>query len=465
MASNDRTSAPRQVPASRALREAPLPQAQPAPSCAELTVAFAQALDLAEGREPGHAARVGYIALRLADGIGLAGEERRTVFYAALLHDAGAGPASAETCRLLNLSEEALFGPRAARPPQQVGMEIAPSNATRIVEVLRAHLERGARVTRDLGFGPAVQKAIAAHHERWDGLGYPRAQKGQSVPVTGRLVAAADLMESLISAEPSPLTARRNLAGAVAEHVGTALEPKIGELASELARSDAFWLGLHHDTLLRELGGFDSSADDEDRLPGDLRAFARVFAALADAKGEHTGRHAERTAEVADGLAASLGLDPERRELVRVAALVHNVGLLGVPARVIAKPDILSLSEMETMRKHPTYSQMVVEALPSLGELARWVGAHHERPDGKGYPEMLEEEGIALEARIIALADTYVALTSPRPYRRALSHEDALQVLLGGAGTQLDRKLVQVFCMRGGELTSSRTVRRLRQRR
>jgi HD-GYP domain-containing protein (c-di-GMP phosphodiesterase class II) len=98
------------------------------------------------------------------------------------------------------------------------------------------------------------------------------------------------------------------------------------------------------------------------------------------------------------------------------------------------------------MRRHPTFSQQVLEDIPALEEMALWIGAHHERPDGKGYPEMLDGETIPLEARIIGVADTYVALTSTRPYRRALSDEDAQQVLLGGAGTQLDKKLVQLFC-------------------
>lgn len=117
------------------------------------------------------------------------------------------------------------------------------------------------------------------------------------------------------------------------------------------------------------------------------------------------------------------------------------------------------------MRQHPTYSEMVIEAIPGLEDVARWVGSHHERPDGKGYPEMQEDDTIPLEGRIIALADTYVALTSPRPYRRALSAEDAQQVLLGGAGTQLDTEFVRLFCSLFAEPKSSRTAPRQRQRR
>ena len=151
--------------------------------------------------------------------------------------------------------------------------------------------------------------------------------------------------------------------------------------------------------------------------------------------------------------------------MLRIAALLHNVGLLGVPARIIAKPDILSLKEMEAMRKHPTYSEMILGALPGLEEAARWVGAHHERPDAKGYPEMWEEEMIPIEARIIAVADTYVALTSVRPYRGALSDKDARQVLQGGAGTQLDAKVVKLLCSLSPTPTSSRTAPRSRRKR
>ena len=464
MASNRRTSVPRPAPAAHGLDEEALLWPVPVPSQAELASAFSQVLDLAEGRSPGHAARVCYIALNLAQAAGLSPEQQRDTFYAALLHDAGAAAASAELCRLENLSEEAVFGAQPEKSPQQLALEIAPSNTTAVVEALRSHAERGARLARDLALHPGVQQAIAAHHERWDGRGYPKALKGKAIPAVARVVAAADLTEALIASEANALAARRNLLVALADHAGAALEPELVHHGRQLSRSDAFWLGLHSDGLVQELSAF-CPEEPTRASPADFRTFATVFASLADAKGEHTTDHGPRTANLADRLAEELGFSEGHRELLRIAALLHDVGLLGVPARTIAKPDILSLTEMQEMRKHPTYSQLVLEPLPGLEEVARWVGAHHERPDGKGYPEMLEDETVPIEARILALADTYVALTSPRPYRRALSDEDAQQVLLGGAGTQLDRRLVQIFCSRASDLTSSRTAPRSRQRR
>ena len=444
--------------------EQPWPLA--APSRAELASAFAQGLDLAEGHRPGHAARLCYIAVNLAQALGLSTEVRRAVSYASLLHDAGAVSAAAEICRLINVSEEAIFYSGPERPPEQLALEIAPNDTEVVVKLLRAHPVGGAKVAHDLNCDATVQEAIASHHERWDGHGYPRSLQGDAIPIVGRLVAAADVIEFLISDEDNALVARRNLLAELGEHDGLTLDPELVQQTRELVASDAFWLGLYRDDLSQVVA---TTCPEEpkgaDRSPAHLYTFAKVFAKLSDTKGDNTKHHNQRTADLADRLAESLGFSEGRRSMLRIAALLHNVGLLGVPARIIAKPDILSLKEMEAMRKHPTYSEMILGALPGLEEAARWVGAHHERPDAKGYPEMWEEEMIPIEARIIAVADTYVALTSTRPYRGALSDKDARQVLQGGAGTQLDAKVVKLLCSLSPTPTSSRTAPRSRRKR
>jgi HD-GYP domain-containing protein (c-di-GMP phosphodiesterase class II) len=401
--------------------------------------------------------RVCYIALNLAHGVGLPDEQRAAVFYAALLHDAGVTQASSELCRTLGLSEDALFKARPDGSPQRLAMQIAPSNGPEVVEVFRSHVELGARIAKDLELDGETQAAISAHHERWDGQGYPQALKAEAIPPAARIVAAADIIETLIAEESNPLTARRNLVARVSECGGRSIDPTLAAYARDLVRSDTFWLGLHDEALPRGLMRTLSDARKEKQDA--LLTFATAFATIADAKGEHTAGHSQRTGEVARQIGQLIGLPPARLSLLFLAGLLHDIGLLGVPARVIAKPDILSLTEMETMRKHPSYSQMVLERVPGMAELAQWVGAHHERPDGKGYPELAPDAAIPLEARILALADTYVALTSARPYRQALSPADARKVLLGGAGTQLDANLVDAFCSAIAEPTSSRTAR------
>jgi HD-GYP domain-containing protein (c-di-GMP phosphodiesterase class II) len=343
-------------------------------------------------------------------------------------------------------------------------MDLAPANAEDVAQVIKAHPQEGANIAAELGFDARVQEAIASHHERWDGEGYPEGIAGEQIPAVARVVAAADLIDHIISTDTNPLSARRHLLNGLGEHVGRALEPELAKCARDLSRSDTFWLGLHGaDAPNGVVSLFPKVREKEE--PQLLMTFAQVFSKLADAKGEHTGEHGSRTAQYAGLLGEALGFDPERLTMLHIAAITHDIGLLGVPSHVIAKPDILSLMEMETMRKHPSYSQLVLETIPGLEVAAKWAGAHHERPDGKGYPELLEGNEIPLESRIIAVADTYVALTSERPYRRQLDHAQALRVLRGGEGVQLDGELVELFCSLELPATSSRTSRRSARKR
>jgi HD-GYP domain-containing protein (c-di-GMP phosphodiesterase class II) len=111
----------------------------------------------------------------------------------------------------------------------------------------------------------------------------------------------------------------------------------------------------------------------------------------------------------------------------------------------MSKPDILSVSEMQVMRQHPANAEVILQDLVGFEEVALWIARHHERPDGKGYPEMLTGDEIPMEARLIAVADVFTALTADRAHRKALSRKDARQVLLGAAGTQLDAEMVRQF--------------------
>ncbi len=423
------------------VRVAPLP----ALSEAELAAALSRSLDLGEGKPLGHAQRVCYIALALVDSLALPPETRLAVYYGALLHEAGVAPASAELCRRTGISEEDLFGRSPLVSPEEVAAELPLTDVQAVIELVHRHCEEGAAVASRLGLPSEVAQTIQCHHERWDGSGYPQGLSGQDIPEAARLVAVGDVTESLIAAESSPLAARRSIVPDLARFVGSALDPELLPQIKTLVRSDGFWLGLYGSAAPEPLPSLKLLKDGR-CAPAALHRFAEVFAALADGKGEHTRAHSPRSARWAGRLASALGLTRDHVRRIELATLLHHVGLLGVPARIMAKPDILSLAEMQVMRRHPSYSQLVLEGLPGLEDVAAWVHAHHERPDGRGYPEMLEGDAVPLEARIIALSETYVALTSERPYRRALSRQDAHQVLLGAVGSQFDEELVRLFC-------------------
>jgi putative nucleotidyltransferase with HDIG domain len=411
----------------------------------DLSVAFSQALDLAEGKQVGHAQRVAYIAIALADALEVEPAQRTGAFLGGLLHDVGVTSASAEICRIAGVDEETIFGPSPLRGPREIRGALPFADIETIVDAVHQHTTIGAELVRKLELPEEAAAAVAGHHERWDGRGFPEGLAGEAIGLEARIVAAADVAEVTIAAEHSSLIARRRFAAAIAPHSGSTIEPHIASALLEVAKADEFWLGLYSHELAESLSAVKVTSDGRKSRRRVMR-FAEVFADLADAKGGHTREHSSKTAQGAEDLARAVGLDEGHVEMVRIAALLHDVGLLGVPARVMAKPDILSVTEMQLMRQHPQHSQMILSALPGFEEVAFWISRHHERPDGKGYPEMLTGDEIPLESRILAVADVYAALTAERPHRGALSDEEAKKILLNAAGTQLDPELTQTFC-------------------
>jgi HD-GYP domain-containing protein (c-di-GMP phosphodiesterase class II) len=137
-------------------------------------------------------------------------------------------------------------------------------------------------------------------------------------------------------------------------------------------------------------------------------------------------------------------LPAQSAETIAQAALLHDLGKIGVPETILRKPGALTAAEWEVMRRHPVTGARIVSPLEFFDEGALILRHHHERLDGSGYPDRLTGEAIPLGARIVAVADVYDALTSERPYRRGLAHADAIRVLHGEAGRTLDRRLVAV---------------------
>jgi diguanylate cyclase (GGDEF)-like protein/putative nucleotidyltransferase with HDIG domain len=154
--------------------------------------------------------------------------------------------------------------------------------------------------------------------------------------------------------------------------------------------------------------------------------------------------HSQTVGRYAEQMAVQLGLPDDHVERVRLAGVLHDVGKIGVSDRVIAKPGPLDADEWREMRTHPEIGARLL-AHPEFDDLRAWVHSHHERPDGRGYPLGLAGESIPLEARILAVADAYEAMTADRAYRPSMGDEAARAELEAGAGTQFDPRVVRAF--------------------
>jgi HD-GYP domain-containing protein (c-di-GMP phosphodiesterase class II) len=170
-----------------------------------------------------------------------------------------------------------------------------------------------------------------------------------------------------------------------------------------------------------------------------------------------TSMHLVATSVLAARIAARLDLEPIQIENCRIAAMLHDVGMLGINSTILTHPSMLSDPEWEILTEHSVLGAELLSVIPSLAHLAPIVRAHHERIDGSGYPDALIGEEIPIEARIIAVADAFHTMTIPTPYRSADATTSAMAELIGNAGTQFDERVVDAF---GTSVNYRRRLRR-----
>ena len=170
-----------------------------------------------------------------------------------------------------------------------------------------------------------------------------------------------------------------------------------------------------------------------------------AFAKTIEARDHYTGEHTESTVSIATGIGKELNLSGRTIENLKHAAVLHDLGKIGIPDSILHKKGKLTKKEYEVIKKHPQIGAEIIRAVHFLRELVPMILYHHERYNGLGYPAGLKGEEIPLGARIIAVADVYQALVSDRPYRGAYSKKEAIKIVKEGSGTQFDPKIVKVF--------------------
>jgi diguanylate cyclase (GGDEF)-like protein len=166
-----------------------------------------------------------------------------------------------------------------------------------------------------------------------------------------------------------------------------------------------------------------------------------------DTKDRYTKRHSEDVARYAVFLAERLGIDPDLIASIRMAGLLHDVGKIGIPDPILRKPGKLTAAEYEVVKQHVALGDMIVRDVPDIEVVRAGIRHHHERWDGNGYLDRLEAENIPLIARILAVGDAFSAMTTTRPYRKAMGVREALVRIEDAAGTELDERLVRAFVM------------------
>lgn len=377
-------------------------------SLSEVISALSYALELTEGSVRGHAPRSCMVGMRIGREIGLGAAEMDSLYYALLLKDVAG-----------NNFE---------------GMDLAQAS-------LRC--SRGASIMRKLGMNELAAEAVRCVEERWDGGGIPDRLRGEQIPLLARICAVARYLD--IVASDGGVQRAMN---ALAERSGTWFDPALVRVAKSLDARGALWVncfwGDEQDEMVRVVAELD---------PG-LRAYleaaeidrvCEAFADVVDAKSHFTFSHSMGVADAARGIAERVGLRADRVQLVRRAALLHDIGKLSVSNRILDKVGGLNAQEWRAVRRHPGYTRRILEHVGPFREIAVIAGQHHEKLDGTGYPNRMMGRELSMEARIVAVADIYGALSEDRPYRAGLEFEQIVPIMKELAPKKLDRDCVEAL--------------------
>jgi HD-GYP domain-containing protein (c-di-GMP phosphodiesterase class II)/DNA-binding CsgD family transcriptional regulator len=418
---------------------------------AEVLAALSISIDLGLGLPMEHVLRSSLLSSMLADELELDDEQRATVYYTNLVLWIGCHADSHEFSRwfgddlamrrgsyeldwaglpyLTYLLRHAGSGQPAARRTRML-LTLLLTPRTRMAALIHSHCLSAGLMAERIGLDPSVREAVACAFERWDGSGLPVGRRGEEIPLATRVVQLAEACEVRQRSHGT--------SGALAmarERSGRQFDPRlvdalgrcrdrINALPDQDVWARALELAPDHDLMLRD---------------ADLDSLLQAIGDFADLKCPFTVGHSRAVADLAAAAAARIGLAQVEVDRVRRAALVHDLGRMGVPNSVWEKSATLTESDRERIRLYPYLTGRILSRVRGLEAEASIAETHRERLDGSGYPRALSGSALPMTQRVLAAADSYRGSIEDRPHRPASDPDEAAARLRGeSAAGRLD---------------------------
>lgn len=363
-----------------------------------------------------HHLDVAFISHTLANEIGLSEDRIPNLVYAALIHDIGAAIEWNEKQQMIINDDDS--------------------------EIFK-HAFEGYEILKESKFFYPIADIVQSHHNRYLGPN-PNGLIREEIPIESRIIYLADRIDLAINFQMNYFNQIEHIVHTIT--TSNHFDPKCLEAFKKISMDEEFWLELVNidkDTSFTD--DFKSHHPFEYSIE-DLISIAEIFSKLVDAKSAFTARHSQNVAKVAEFMAQKSGLDEIEVKHFYLAGLLHDLGKLVVPTEIIDKEGPLTDQEYDLIKRHSYYSEFVIKKVEGFEEIAQWLGEHHERLDGSGYPKELKGQEISFKSRILQISDVFSALTEHRPYRPSLSNNEVLsQIQIMTDDHQLDKDLMKLL--------------------
>lgn len=415
----------------------------------EVLAAMSRALDITEGQSIGHTVRTTIIGMRMAEELDLPAFDRVALYGALLLKDSGSSgqsrvsellladqPDAKVRKGILHIPGRAISAFKGARIPTPTDLRDSVGSLLKRSKASGRHLprqltraERGESMALRMGFSTATADGIRHIDEHWDGTGIPDGKLGHEIPLFSRIILLAQTMDAFCT--------QRGLAVAMRmarERSGQWFDPGLVRIVRSWREDVAWWDALQSPdatamALALEPEQHTRYVDDKG-----LDDVARAFAEIIDAKSPFTYQHSTNVAKYARATAFEVGFEKSEVSVLNRAALLHDVGKLGVSTSILDKAGPMTPEERAEMQRHPLYTWEILQRVSAFAGFARTAALHHEKLDGSGYPWGVKGEDLDVASRILCVSDIYEALTANRPYRAGLTRDAALKIIHSSAG-------------------------------
>lgn len=385
----------------------------------ELITALSFIIDVEGNKKFFHGWRVAVLASKISNNLSAA--KRKEVFYAGLLHDIGAIGLTRNIIHFLKLE-------------------------TKLSQtVLLSHPIIGAQLVSSMPKLNRVSKLIIDHHEWFNGLGYPRGKTAKYIPWGSQLIRIADFVD--IAMRNGNYDKFASIKLKIKKSANKEISDNLARMAINSLKKKRVFYDLRDLDNMPKIFQETKRAIGKIEIPKGIDAIGLtlgVIAEIIDMKHPFTAGHSSRVARYAIAIALAMKLNHDEITRIRWAALIHDIGKVTIPRKILDKPTKLTKKEFGLIKKHPEITQQILEMIPSLKEIVPIAISHHEYFDGSGYPLGLKAKQSVTGARILTVCDAFDAMTSNRPYRKPYTPQQACQQIKKLSGIQFDPKISKV---------------------